>query len=64
MILRCPVCGKEVSIGAFKKTYVSNWNKKEYKLYHCEGCDLEWWEPLVFSILQNKGYFSILSGKI
>ncbi|BAU23572.1 hypothetical protein THC_1201 [Caldimicrobium thiodismutans] len=46
MILRCPVCGKEASNGAFKKTYVSDWNKKEYKLYHCEGCDLEWWEPL------------------
>ncbi len=46
MSLRCPVCGKETSNGAFKKTYVSDWNKKEYKLYHCEGCDLEWWEPL------------------
>lgn len=46
MNLRCPVCGKEVSNGAFKETYVSDWNKKEYKLYHCEGCDLEWWEPL------------------
>ncbi len=46
MSLRCPVCGKEVSNGAFKKTYISDWNKKEYKLYHCEGCDLEWWEPL------------------
>ncbi len=43
MSLSCPVCGKEVSNGDFKKTYVSDWNKKEYKLYHCEGCDLEWW---------------------
>lgn len=46
MIINCPVCGKDVEAKAYRKTYVSDWNKKEYKLYHCPSCDLQWWEPL------------------
>jgi len=46
MIINCPVCGKEVEAKAYRETYVSDWNKKEYKLYHCPSCDLQWWEPL------------------
>jgi len=46
MVINCPVCGKEVEAKAYRETYVSDWNKKEYKLYHCPSCDLQWWEPL------------------
>jgi 2-polyprenyl-3-methyl-5-hydroxy-6-metoxy-1,4-benzoquinol methylase len=45
-IIVCPVCSTKVGSQSYLQRYISDWNKKEYKLYHCEGCDLEWWEPL------------------
>lgn len=42
----CPVCKFKVKEKNCIKVYISNWNKKEYKLYHCPSCDLQWWEPL------------------
>ena len=44
--LSCPVCATEVEQGNYLQRYTSDWNKKEYKLYHCPNCHLEWWEPL------------------
>ncbi len=42
--LKCPVCEKDYT--TFIDTYISSWNFQEYKLYHCENCSLQWWEPL------------------
>ncbi len=40
----CPVCGTVVE--AHTETYVSPYNKQEYKKYECPTCDVHWWEPL------------------
>lgn len=45
-MLRCPVCGSESDERSFIETYTSPFNNQEYKLYHCQSCDLQWWEPL------------------
>lgn len=45
-MLLCPVCKTNIDEKLFIKTYVSSFSKKEYKLYHCSFCELEWWEPL------------------
>ncbi len=45
-MLRCPVCQSEKDERSYIETYVSSFNNQEYKLYHCETCDLQWWEPL------------------
>lgn len=41
MFLRCPVCEREVEEGKYTETYVSPFNNQEYKLYHCNSCDLQ-----------------------
>ena len=45
-MLRCPVCQSEKDERYYIETYVSSFNNQKYKLYHCETCDLQWWEPL------------------
>uniref|UniRef100_A0A7V4ABI5 Class I SAM-dependent methyltransferase n=1 Tax=candidate division WOR-3 bacterium TaxID=2052148 RepID=A0A7V4ABI5_UNCW3 len=45
-LLECPVCQTKKEESAFIETYISPFNNQEYKLYHCETCDLQWWEPL------------------
>jgi SAM-dependent methyltransferase len=53
----CPVCGavseKVLSL------YRSQYNPEDYKLYKCENCDTEWWEPLKMQgYLYEDGLFS------
>ncbi|MCS7233886.1 MAG: class I SAM-dependent methyltransferase [Synergistetes bacterium] len=43
---KCPICGNLRSDESFIETYVSSFNNQEYKLYSCDSCYLEWWEPL------------------
>ncbi|MFN4320354.1 MAG: class I SAM-dependent methyltransferase [Aquificaceae bacterium] len=45
-MLNCPICASPREEKDFIETYVSSFNKQEYKLYHCPSCDLMWWEPL------------------
>ena len=45
-MLECPVCQTKKEENAFIETYISPFNNQKYKLYHCETCDLQWWEPL------------------
>lgn len=40
------VCKTEKEEKVYIEVYVSSFNNQEYKLYHCESCDLQWWEPL------------------
>lgn len=42
----CPSCNNELSEKDFIEVYIAPFNNKEYKLYHCPKCDLQWWEPL------------------
>jgi 2-polyprenyl-3-methyl-5-hydroxy-6-metoxy-1,4-benzoquinol methylase len=44
--VKCPICYTEVEERNFKETYVSPYNKQEYKRYECPNCDAHWWEPL------------------
>lgn len=44
----CPSCSDEISESSFVRAYYSDISNKEYKLYHCKSCDLEFWVPLEF----------------
>lgn len=53
----CPVCQTKKEERAFIETYISSFNNQGYKLYHCETCDLQWWEPLkiIPEFYENEG---------
>ncbi|OAQ21823.1 class I SAM-dependent methyltransferase [Thermosulfurimonas dismutans] len=40
----CPICGAS-SISSCKEVYIDPYFKNEYKLYSCNICDLDFWEP-------------------
>lgn len=44
--MNCPYCKSENII--FLKDHISSINKKNYKLNHCQNCDLQFFTPLVF----------------
>jgi 2-polyprenyl-3-methyl-5-hydroxy-6-metoxy-1,4-benzoquinol methylase len=44
--VKCPICYTEIEERNFKETYVSPYNKQEYRRYECPNCDVHWWEPL------------------
>ena len=44
--MNCPVCNTFIEDKHFIRKYISEFNNKEYKLYHCTGCSLEFWIPL------------------
>lgn len=44
--MNCPVCGIYLENDSFVRVYMSSYNKQEYKLYYCNGCDLQFWSPL------------------
>jgi len=48
MNIICPSCGNEIREDHFKRKYLYKTLNKEYKLYHCDKCDLEFWTPLEF----------------
>jgi len=48
MSIICPSCGNEIREDYFKRKYLYKPLNKEYKLYHCDKCDLEFWTPLEF----------------
>jgi 2-polyprenyl-3-methyl-5-hydroxy-6-metoxy-1,4-benzoquinol methylase len=48
MNIICPSCGNEIREDHFKRKYLYKPLNKEYKLYHCDRCDLEFWTPLEF----------------
>ena len=48
MSIICPSCGNEIREDHFKRKYLYKTLNKEYKLYHCDKCDLEFWTPLEF----------------
>jgi 2-polyprenyl-3-methyl-5-hydroxy-6-metoxy-1,4-benzoquinol methylase len=48
MSIICPSCGNEIREYNFKRKYFYKPLNKEYKLYHCDKCDLEFWTPLEF----------------
>jgi 2-polyprenyl-3-methyl-5-hydroxy-6-metoxy-1,4-benzoquinol methylase len=48
MSIICPSCGNEIRENYFKRKYLYKPLNKEYKLYHCDKCDLEFWTPLEF----------------
>jgi 2-polyprenyl-3-methyl-5-hydroxy-6-metoxy-1,4-benzoquinol methylase len=48
MNIICPSCGNEIREDRFKRKYLYKTLSKEYKLYHCDKCDLEFWTPLEF----------------
>ena len=48
MSIICPSCGNEIREDYFKRKYFYKPLSKEYKLYHCDKCDLEFWTPLEF----------------
>jgi 2-polyprenyl-3-methyl-5-hydroxy-6-metoxy-1,4-benzoquinol methylase len=48
MNIICPSCGNEIREDHFKRKYLYKTLSKEYKLYHCDKCDLEFWTPLEF----------------
>lgn len=45
-MIPCPVCNGEVREDGCKRTFVSSYNDFQYKLYHCNGCHIEFWHPL------------------
>lgn len=42
----CPICAYFVEGKEYIEKFFSFFNKQEYKLYHCQNCDIQWWEPL------------------
>lgn len=42
----CPICNQKIKKEKFREKFFSSFSNLEYKLYHCQGCDLQWWEPL------------------
>jgi 2-polyprenyl-3-methyl-5-hydroxy-6-metoxy-1,4-benzoquinol methylase len=48
MNIICPSCGNEIREDYLKRKYLYKTLSKEYKLYHCDKCDLEFWTPLEF----------------
>jgi 2-polyprenyl-3-methyl-5-hydroxy-6-metoxy-1,4-benzoquinol methylase len=44
--INCPICSTSVDSNNFLESYISPYNKQEYKLYECSNCLLQWWEPL------------------
>jgi len=44
--INCPICGASVKPDIFLESYISPYNREEYKLYECPNCLLQWWEPL------------------
>jgi 2-polyprenyl-3-methyl-5-hydroxy-6-metoxy-1,4-benzoquinol methylase len=44
--VNCPICYTKVNENNFKESYISPYNKQEYKRYECPNCDVHWWEPL------------------
>lgn len=54
--MNCPICKLDVNDANFEKAYISPYDKKEYKLYHCPNCHLEFWTPLktVFEFYENE----------
>ncbi|MEM3872043.1 MAG: class I SAM-dependent methyltransferase [Nitrososphaeria archaeon] len=45
IMISCPICGIAQKEENYIETYFFNFNNQEYKLYHCQNCDLQWWEP-------------------
>ena len=45
-MIKCPLCEFQVNNEDFKEKYISDYNNIEYKLYYCQKCNCEWWEPL------------------
>lgn len=44
--MQCPICDVSNNENDFIKTFTASFNNQEYKLYHCAGCNLEFWSPL------------------
>lgn len=44
--IECPICDKEIILDKFLRIYISDFNNQEYKLYHCDNCEIEFWWPL------------------
>jgi len=44
--INCPICSTSINSHNFLESYISPYNKQEYKLYECSDCFLQWWEPL------------------
>jgi len=69
MSIICPSCGNEIREDHFKRKYLYKPLNKEYKLYHCDKCDLEFWTPLEFvkEVYENeevRGYEEFHQGLI
>jgi len=69
MSIICPSCGNEIRENYFKRKYLYKPLNKEYKLYHCDKCDLEFWTPLEFvkEVYENeevRGYEEFHQGAI
>jgi 2-polyprenyl-3-methyl-5-hydroxy-6-metoxy-1,4-benzoquinol methylase len=69
MNIICPSCGNEIREDHFKRKYLYKTLNKEYKLYHCDKCDLEFWTPLEFvkEVYENeevRGYEEFHQGVI
>jgi 2-polyprenyl-3-methyl-5-hydroxy-6-metoxy-1,4-benzoquinol methylase len=58
MNIICPSCGNQIREDHFKRKYLYKTLNKEYKLYHCDKCDLEFWTPLEFvkEIYENEEF--------
>ena len=44
--INCPICNTSINSHNFLESYISPYNKQEYKLYECSNCLLQWWELL------------------
>lgn len=44
----CPSCSNNIDNNNFIRKYFSKIANMEYKLYHCENCDIQFWMPLEF----------------
>ncbi len=44
-MLNCPVCNHALGEKEFLVKFLSPYDGKEYKLYRCRICDVEFWEP-------------------
>lgn len=45
-MLNCPICNTKLNENNYSPKHYSQFNKKEYKLYHCLNCDVNFWWPL------------------
>ncbi len=46
--MECISCGARIDESKYKDVHYSRYSQMNYKLYHCDNCDIEFWVPLEF----------------